>query len=501
MDIAPKVPATRRGTWMRAALGLARCAPVVLLAAAAGAQSQQGAAEPNPTIFLGVQRSAFAAREGPAGPVPRTADEKPDLSGIWNGQRALPGQPGPLMLPWAQKLTEEREGRHSADDLEARCLPGGPPRAAPYHYQIVQTPKLVLMLFEGNIHSYRQFFLDGSDHPKDLKPTWYGDSRAHWDGDTLVVDTVGFTDKSWIDMAGHPHTTGMHLIEKFHRRTYGTLEIENLIDDPGTYQKPWVQKRISSLETDPNLDMTEYVCNENNQDPGHLFGSTATMPGGTKEEIPMAGPVRRPPPAPKGPAPRRADGKVDLSGMWVLVGRPELPGDPSYQPWAQKTYEERKAAHGRGDPENQCLPDGVPRVNALPYKFVQTDKLLVVLPEGNTRAFRRIFLDGRGHAKDLDDDPRWSGDSIGRWDGDTLVVDTIGFNDRAWLDSTGKPHSDALHVTARYRRPDLGHLDVQYTLEDSKAFTRPYSFSRVFTLAPNWEIREYICMERLVFHE
>src|ERR1019366_3411219 len=124
---------------------------------------------------------------GPPGPVPRLSDGKPDLTGIWNGQRVIK-QDGPYMLPWAEKLVAQRATNSYADDLEARCLPGGPPRAAPYHTSLFSTPKLVLILFEGNTHMYRQLFVDGSDHPKDLKPTWYGDSRAHWDGDTLVVD-------------------------------------------------------------------------------------------------------------------------------------------------------------------------------------------------------------------------------------------------------------------------------------------------------------------------
>lgn len=171
------------------------------------------------------------------------------------------------MLPWAKALLDKRALTNYSDDLEARCMPGGPPRAAPYHYQIVQTPKLVLILFEGNIHSYRQYFID-SEHPKNLKPTWYGDSRAHWDGDTLVVDTIGLNDKSWIDMPGHPHTDQMHVVERFHRRDYGNLEIQNIIEDPGAYTKPWVMNRVSTLET--AIEMSEYVCNENNLDPEHL---------------------------------------------------------------------------------------------------------------------------------------------------------------------------------------------------------------------------------------
>jgi hypothetical protein len=211
-----------------------------------------------------------AAPAGPQGPTPRLPDGKPDLTGIWNGQRTV-SQDGPHLQPWAQKILDQHEANHYADDFEARCLPGGPPRAAPYHTSLVSTPTLVLMLFEGNTHMFRQFFLDGSDHPKNLKPTWYGDSRAHWDGDTLVVDTIGFVAKSWIDMPGHPHTDQMHLTERFSRPNLGTLNIDITIDDPGAYTKPWIQKRSATLETD--LEMTEYVCNENNQDPVHLDGA------------------------------------------------------------------------------------------------------------------------------------------------------------------------------------------------------------------------------------
>ncbi|MCU1337576.1 MAG: hypothetical protein JWO19_3157 [Bryobacterales bacterium] len=207
---------------------------------------------------------------GPKGPVPRMPDGKPDFSGIWNGQRALPNQELPAMLPWADKLTKERTENYSADDPEARCLPGGVPRAAPYHYQLVQTPKLLLMLFEGNIHSFRQMFLDRREHPRNIEPMWYGDSIGSWEGDTLVVDTVGFNDKFWFDMAGHPHTTQLHVIERYHRRDFGNLDIGITIQDPGTYTKPWVIQRVSTLET--GMEMSEYVCNENNSDVLHLVG-------------------------------------------------------------------------------------------------------------------------------------------------------------------------------------------------------------------------------------
>jgi hypothetical protein len=261
---------------MRKHLALsAGTAAVALFVSLAVAPSPARSQDPLNPSFSAAQAKGKAGGKGalppgPPGPTPRLPDGKPDLTGIWNGQRTV-SQDGPYLQPWAQKLLEQRAVSNYADDFEARCLPGGPPRAAPYHTSLVSTPKLVLILFEGNTHMFRQFFVDGTDHPKDLKPTWYGDSRAHWDGDTLVVDTIGFNDKSWIDMPGHPHTAQMHLTERFSRPNLGTLNIDIAIDDPGAYTKPWIQKRSTTLET--NMEMTEYVCNENNQDPVHLDGA------------------------------------------------------------------------------------------------------------------------------------------------------------------------------------------------------------------------------------
>ena len=193
-----------------------------------------------------------------------------------------------------------------------------------------------------------------------------------------------------------------------------------------------------------------------------------------------------------GQAPRAIDGKLDLTGVWIISGSTNLPSDPAYLPGAQKIYNERKASGGKGDPEKDCLPNGVVRIEALPYKIVQTPKLVVMLSEGNTHSYRRFFLDGRPH--DLDLEPNtWNGNSIGHWEGDTLVVDTIGFNDKSWLDSTGKPHSEALHVVERYRRPDVNHLEIEYTLEDPQAFSKPYTFKRTFTRVAGRDLKEYFC--------
>jgi len=213
---------------------------------------------------------------------PRTADGKADLSGLWSPDRHFiyditsalkPGDALPLQ-PWALKLAQERM---SKDDPEANCLPAGVPRMAPYPWRILQTSTLAYFLFEGNIHSYRQIFMDGRAHPKDLNPTWYGDSIGKWEGDTLVVDTVGFNDKFWFDFAGHPHTEKLHVIERFKRPDFGHLEFEVTIDDPGAYTKAFTLFGHSTLET--GTDILEYICNENNQDVIHITGKDSELRG------------------------------------------------------------------------------------------------------------------------------------------------------------------------------------------------------------------------------
>jgi hypothetical protein len=193
-----------------------------------------------------------------------------------------------------------------------------------------------------------------------------------------------------------------------------------------------------------------------------------------------------------GSAPRALDGKVDLTGVWIISGSTDLPSDPAYLPAVQKLYEERKKSSGKGDPEKQCLPNGAVRIEPLPYKIVQTPKLVVLLSEGNTHSYRRFWLDGRPHNLDLEPNT-WNGNSIGRWEDDTLVVDTVGFNDRTWLDSTGKPHSEALHVIERYRRPDLNHLQIEYTLDDPQTLAKPYTFTRTFIRVMDGALKEYFC--------
>jgi Carboxypeptidase regulatory-like domain len=195
------------------------------------------------------------------------------------------------------------------------------------------------------------------------------------------------------------------------------------------------------------------------------------------------------------PVPRTAGGKPDLSGVWVATDDP-YPEEPQILPWAVAVVKERNESNGKDAPHNRCLPAPPPVPgSAAPFieKFVQTGSLLVILFE-DVPGFRQVFLDGRGHPSDWD--PTWMGHSIGKWDGDVLVVDTVGFNDRSWLGGLGGgrlPHTEMLHMTERYRRVDFGHMDLAATFEDPGTFVKPFHMNVKLDLTPQEEVMEFVC--------
>src|SRR3984957_7513045 len=213
----------------------------------------------------------------PTGAAPKLADGAPDLSGVWLGSGSNDSditkglKPGDqvVMLPWAEELVKNRK---SKDDPEANCLPSGIPRGSPYPWRIAQTPGIYFIVFEGNIHSWRQIFMDGRKHPDDPDPTWYGHSIGHYEGDALVVDTVGYNDKFWFDFAGHPHTEQLHTVERYTRKDLGTLQVDTEITDPGAYSKPFSISFTANLR--PKEELMEYICQENQVDAKHLVGFT-----------------------------------------------------------------------------------------------------------------------------------------------------------------------------------------------------------------------------------
>ena len=205
----------------------------------------------------------------------------------------------------------------------------------------------------------------------------------------------------------------------------------------------------------------------------------------------------------KAPPRRAANGKPDLSGFW-------MPADPvkyllnlaadlksedvPLQPWAQGLYKERIENNGKDHPGVRCWPSGIPEKDNIPdgLKVVQTPDVTIFLHESRT-IYRQIFTDGRPLPKNAQ--PTWMGYSIGTWEGDTFVVQTIGQNGRTWLDMRGLPSTEALRVTERFTRPTIGHMDIDVTIDDSKAYTKPWSVKFGWTLLPDTDLIESICEE------
>jgi hypothetical protein len=239
----------------------------------------------------------------------------------------------------------------------------------------------------------------------------------------------------------------------------------------------------------------------------------AQWPARQTPSIPRTADGRPDLPAPVG---RTADGKPDLSGVWQAEPDPngvrggiegivaprymldvfrDFPPDAvPFQPRAAALYKERAANSLRDNPMIRCLPAGVPRLDAYthPFKIVQTPALIVILYESQT-LFRQIFLDGRAIPKDAQ--PTWLGYSVGEWDGDALVVHTAGFNDKTWLDGSGHPHSESMSLTERFTRRDIGHMEIEITIDDPVSYVKPMTYTQRQLLLPDEELIEYICGE------
>ena len=189
----------------------------------------------------------------------------------------------------------------------------------------------------------------------------------------------------------------------------------------------------------------------------------------------------------------------DLSGVWFVRGKVRanfvFQDSSPLLPWG---VDRLKANQQKLSPLLRCFPPGVPRVWTMPnpFEIISLPGRVLIYYEFE-HLVRQIHTDGREHPKDLI--PTWMGDSIGRWEGDTLVVDTTGFNGQSWLDTTGRPLSDALHVVERIRRVSHEGLQVDITIDDPKAYAKPWTAQRVFDLKPEWEISEQICEENNIY--
>jgi len=176
--------------------------------------------------------------------------------------------------PWARAVYEYRQNATTKDDPHVRCKPSGGPRMfhTPYGFEFIDMPeeKRVFVFGVGGPHTWRVIYMDGRAHPKDFDPSFSGHAVGHWDGDALVVDTVGFNEKFWLTREGIPSTEFLHLTERFTRTDYNTLKYEATIDDPGAYTAPWTGGWYINWQ--PDQEMYEYLCQENNRDVKHMFG-------------------------------------------------------------------------------------------------------------------------------------------------------------------------------------------------------------------------------------
>jgi hypothetical protein len=454
----------------------------------------------------------------------RTADGKPDLSGIWQatgsaaadlrdhaasfnmlaGRSVVTGGEIPYQPSAAAKKADNFQNRQKADPL-GKCFMPGVPRIMylDYPFQIFQTPQAVAITFEWSL-LFRLIYTDGSKHPADLD-SWMGDSRGHWEGDTLVVDVANNNDKTWLDMAGDFHSEALHVVEKYRMTGPDTIEYEATLDDAKVFTKPWTIKIPLHRRTDRDR-IFEYNCQSEAEEASGAFtredrswwpdlkpGVTppATVPAASRPAATTAKAVAN--------IRRMKDEKPDLHGFYesstgaanqglekregdaltpagkgIVVDPPD--GILPMQPWAVKERVSRNLPErGYDDPTAHCFPAGVPRSMYVPAAFhiVQTSDYIVFLHE--RMSWRIIPLNGRPH---LPETIRlWQGDSIGKWEGDTLVVDTTNFNGKTWLSENGEVVSYAEHIVERLTPagPDL--VNYEATINDPVVYTRPWTMA------------------------
>jgi hypothetical protein len=225
----------------------------------------------------GIPRSADG-KPNLTAPTPRTPDGKPDLSGMWQPEinpyrfsliQDLKDES--IFRPAAEAIFLQRVRDFRRDDPVTNCLPGGPSEILSTTHRILQTPTVIALLYESGTGRYRQIYIDGRKLPKDPNPTWLGYSVGRWEGDTLVVESAGFNDRTWLDRAGHPHSESLRVIERFRRVDFGHMQFEITYEDPETLTKPLALSLTMNYAAD--TDMLENVCNENNRDKVHMVGT------------------------------------------------------------------------------------------------------------------------------------------------------------------------------------------------------------------------------------
>jgi len=472
--------------------------------------------------------------------LPRTADGKPNFQGIWQasstagadlqdhaarynmlaGRSVVAGGEIPYRQWAAAKKAENFQNRQKADPLN-KCYMAGVPRMMylDFPLQIFQTPKAIAIAFEWSL-VYRLIYTDGSPHPNDYE-AWMGDSRGRWDGDTLVVDVGNQNDKTWFDMAGNFHSNALHVVERYRMTDADTIQYEATIEDSKVFTKPWTIRVPLRRRTDRDR-LFEYVCQaEAEEETGAFTREERTWYPGNGAPPPtatMAAAARAPAiPRTSGANIRRThDGKPDLQGFYepdggganyglekhagddftpagrgVIVDPPD--GILPMQPWAvEERVSRNRPERGYDDPTAHCFPAGVPRSMYVPTSFeiIQTSDYIVFLHE--RVSWRIVPLDGRPHLPDAI--RLWQGDSVGRWEGDTLIVDTTNFNGKTWLNEGSEIVSYAEHVVERFTPAGPDTVNYEATITDPVVYTRPWTIALPLKRG-KFELTEAACHE------
>lgn len=480
---------------------------------------------------------AFFSGAVAAQTLPRTDSGKPDLQGIWQAQHTsaaadlqvylasqtaagssteVPYLPAAL----ATKLANFTN-RAVADPLNSCFFPGVPRLMfMEYPYQIFQTDEHVAITFEWS-QVYRLIYTNGQPTKYPGIESWMGNSRGYWEGDELVVEINDLNDKTWFDATGNFHSNTLRLTERYHMVDMDTIDYSITIDDPAVYSKPWTIRMPLQRQKDL-VRLMEYQCQAEKEElsgdferdertwyPAAIpvdnapFDATASI---AQEELIVATDV-----------PRLADGKPDIGGYFMADGRganygletsaenrpltPNARGvivDPTdgilpYQTWARAEHNDRVLPQrGYDDPTAHCFVAGVPRSNYVPspFQILQTPDNIVVLHE--RMAWRQIFLDGRAH---LPDDQRlWQGDSTGKWQGDTLLVETTNLNGKTWLNEAGDVVSHMQTVVETFTPINATEIIYRATVSDPIAYTRPWTMQLVMS-RQNDELLEVACHE------
>ena len=472
--------------------------------------------------------------------LPRTPDGRPNLQGVWKvanrasynledhvarygvpaGRSVVGGGTIPYQ-PWAaEQRRTNSENRETADPLNNCFLPGTPRiMYMDWPFHIFQNDAHVAITFEWQ-QVYRLIYTNGEPPLYAGVESWMGDSRGRWEGDTLVVEVTDQNDQTWFDAAGNFHSSGLRVTERYQMRDANTIDYEATIDDPDVFTRPWTM-RMAFYRQGGMDRILEYQCQAEKEEANGAFERDvrnwypAPIPADNEPFDASAG-IALPLPEASEEIRRLPDGTPDITGYFAAdagganygleeherdfllpPSRGQVVDPPDrilpYQTWARGERIDRLLPHrGYDDPTAHCFVGGVPRSHYVPAPFyiLQPPGYVIVLHE--RMSWRQIALDRSAH---LPDPLRlWMGDSVGRWEGDTLVVESENFNGRAWLNEAGDVVSHMQTVVETFTPVSPTQIIYRATVSDPIPYTRPWTIEMPFNRSDD-ELLEVACLE------